>query len=143
MAYPTTLDPVSAQEWEFDKIDEREIAQGVSRLQSTHQRDKLVQAAATPAGAGTVTPDCSAGLVVPITMPAGNITIAAPTNARAGDILQFLITQDGVGSRTVTWDAAFKKAALTLTTTASATDSISFRFDGTNWNETGRALAIS
>lgn len=47
------------------------------------------------------------------------------------------MVQDGTGSRTVTWPASVKwpdSTAPTLTTTAGATDLITFYFDGTNYH---------
>jgi hypothetical protein len=96
----------------------------------------------SPAATGTVTPDLSFGPVWLIQMPAGNITIANPINAYLGDMLTLVILQDSIGARTVTWGSSYKKL-VTLTITANARDSVTFRFDGTNWNQMGAgALAL-
>ena len=95
----------------------------------------------TPAAAGTVTPDLSQGSAWIIQMPAGNITVANPINAFPGDDLNLIVIQDGVGTRLVTWGSAYKKL-LTLSTLANSRDSVIFKFDGTNWNQVGSALAI-
>lgn len=138
--YPATLDNLIVQD-----VDNPDVVNSVNTMQAVHQRDKTVLAVQTPAAAGTVTPNMQLGSYWPIQMPAGNITIANPTNGQAGDILTLKITEDGVGTRTVTLGAAYKRAggAYTLTTTAGASDILSFRFDGTNWNEIGRAAAIA
>jgi hypothetical protein len=63
-----------------------------------------------------------------ITMPAGNITIAV-SNAAFGLKFNVYITQDGTGSRTVTWFTTIKwvgGTAPVLTTTASKRDAFSF-----------------
>ena len=68
------------------------------------------------------------GQVVDITI-AGNRTMAAPTNIVAKTLYLLRVTQDGTGSRTLTWNAAYKfggSGAPTLTTTASKTDWLSF-----------------
>lgn len=82
----------------------------------------------TPAAAGTATLDLALANRNLITMPAGNITIAL-SNAVVGQIFTIDITQDGVGTRTVTWFSTIRWAggsAPTLTTTASKRDSFIF-----------------
>ena len=88
----------------------------------------------TPAGAATATLDCSLADRHLITMPAGNITIAL-SNVTVGQYVQVEITQDGGGSRTVTWFTTIKWAggvAPTLTTTASKRDVLGFICTGTD-----------
>ena len=88
----------------------------------------------TPAGAGTATLDCSLANQHDITMPAGNITIAL-SNITLNQCIMVSITQDGTGSRTVTWFSTIRWAggsAPTLTTTASKRDVVGFRRTGTN-----------
>lgn len=102
---------------------------------------KLVSGA--PAAAGTFTPDLNQGEKFTVTMPAGNITMAAPVNGRTGHRLEISIVQDATGSRLVTWNAVYKfagAASPTLTTTASRKDTFVFRFNGTNWEEVSRTL---
>jgi hypothetical protein len=81
-----------------------------------------------PAPAGTATLDLSVSKRNTITMPAGNITVAL-SNVTVGDIFTIDITQDGTGSRTVTWFSTIRWAggsAPTLTTTASKRDTFGF-----------------
>ena len=76
---------------------------------------------------------------------AGNRTLNAPTNQQAGAFYSLAIIQDGTGSRTLTFNSAYKftgATAPTLTTTASAKDVIIFKSDGTNLLEVGRSLNI-
>lgn len=76
---------------------------------------------------------------------AGNRTLNAPTNQQAGAFYSLTIIQDGTGSRTLTFNSAYKFSAATaptLTTTASAKDMIIFKSDGTNLLEVGRSLNI-
>ena len=64
----------------------------------------------------------------------GNRTLAVK-NTRAGDRFILRLTQDGAGSRTVTWFSTIKWAggsAPTLTTTASKADVVGFLCTGTN-----------
>jgi hypothetical protein len=72
----------------------------------------------------------------------GNITVTLTAGKAPGDELTLELTQDGTGSRLVTWPSNFKKAGgtLTLTTTAAAIDVIKMRWDGTNWHEVSRSL---
>ena len=75
----------------------------------------------------------------------GNRTLNAPTNQQAGAFYSLAIIQDGTGSRTLTFNSAYKftgASAPTLTTTASAKDIIIFKSDGTNLLEVGRSLNI-
>tara|TARA_R110001599_G_scaffold142533_2_gene323199 strand:- start:1267 stop:2916 length:1650 start_codon:yes stop_codon:yes gene_type:complete len=74
-------------------------------------------------GATTYTPDFQEGNIVTVDL-SDNGTINAPTNSGKG-IYYFRVVQDAVGSRTVTWNAAYVWAggsAPTLTTTANKVD---------------------
>jgi hypothetical protein len=76
----------------------------------------------------------------------GNRTFNAPSNHAAGLVCVLTIIQDGTGSRTATFNSAYKFAngtAPTLTTTASARDILVFMSDGTNLREIGRSLNVS
>lgn len=56
------------------------------------------------------------------------------SNGKAGHTYSLVITQDGTGSRTVTWPSSVKWAggsAPTLTSTAGKSDRITLYFDGT------------
>ena len=75
----------------------------------------------------------------------GNRTLNAPTNQQAGAFYSLAIIQDGTGSRTLTFNSAYKftgATAPTLSTDASAKDIIIFKSDGTNLLEVGRSLNI-
>lgn len=88
----------------------------------------------TPSAAGTATLDLSLSNQHYITMPAGNITVAL-SNATNNQIFIVSITQDGTGSRTVTWFTTIRWAggsAPTLTTTASKRDVFGFIRTGSN-----------
>jgi hypothetical protein len=79
---------------------------------------------------------------------AGNRTLSAPsgTTPIAGQFISLLIIQDGTGSRTITWNAAYEFAAdtaPTLTATASLGDLFTFRYNGAKWLEVGRNLALT
>jgi hypothetical protein len=66
---------------------------------------------------------------------AGNRTLVFE-NPDADDFVLIRITQDGTGSRLITWPATVKWAggsAPTLTITANKSDQILFWFDGTNF----------
>ena len=92
----------------------------------------FTQSSATGAGGGTTQIDWDKGNKVAFTFGAGNetLTFNGPTNPAN---LLLTLTQDGTGSRTITWPANTSWAsgtAPTLTTTASATDLVSFYYDG-------------
>jgi hypothetical protein len=81
----------------------------------------------------TINWDVSLGRVATVTL-GGNRTMAAPTNLKVGTYILYVV-QDGTGSRTLTWNSAFKWTAAVappLTTTANARDIFSFVSDGTN-----------
>ena len=78
--------------------------------------------------------DMAAGLHHSVTL-GGNRAFAAPTNQVVGQSGSIFITQDGTGSRTASWNAAFKWAggtAPTLTTTAAAVDRIDYLIKASN-----------
>jgi hypothetical protein len=72
----------------------------------------------------------------------GNITVTLTAGIAVGDTLNLALTQDGTGSRTITWPGNFKKAGGTLTasTSAGAVDDIYMTWDGSNWREVSRSL---
>ena len=72
---------------------------------------------------------------------AGNRTIGAASGGVTGQFISLLIIQDGTGSRTMTWNAAYEfkdDTAPTLTTTAAKGDLFVFRYNGSKWLEVGR-----
>ena len=76
----------------------------------------------------------------------GNRTLNAATGAQAGQFVSLLIIQDGTGSRTVTFNAAYEfkdDTAPTLTTTASKGDLFVFRYNGSKFLEVGRNLNLT
>ena len=102
----------------------------------THKSFPIIQTVQTsaPAAGGTATLDLSAGNYQAVTMPAGNVTLAI-SNGTAGQCFAVEITQDGVGSRTVTWFSTIRWAdgsAPTLTTTLNKKDTFSFVVTGSN-----------
>jgi hypothetical protein len=81
----------------------------------------------------TINWDTSLGSVATVTL-GGSRTMAAPTNLKIGSYVLHVI-QDGVGNRTITWNAIFKwpaGVAPVLTTTGNRRDLFSFVCDGTN-----------
>ena len=92
-----------------------------------HQRNPTAQTYA-PSASGTATLDISLGDEHRITMPAGNITIAVSNDTNAQRFI-VSITQDSVGSRTVTWFSTIRWSdgtTPTLTTTANKRDTFGF-----------------
>ena len=77
---------------------------------------------------------------------AGNRTITVSNNLGTGQYISVLVIQDGTGSRTLTWNAAYEfkdDTAPTLTTTASKGDLFTFRYNGAKWLEVGRNQNLS
>ena len=76
----------------------------------------------------------------------GNRTLGSASSGVTGEFISLLVIQDGTGSRTVTWNAAYEFAsdtAPTLTTTANLGDLFVFRYNGSKWLEVGRNLALT
>jgi len=72
---------------------------------------------------------------------AGNRTLSSATGGVTGQFISILVIQDGTGSRTITWNAAYEfkdDTAPTLTTTAAKGDIFVFRYNGSKWLEVGR-----
>ncbi len=102
-------------------------------------------AEATLTDASTVTWNAITQPVCKVTL-GGNRTIGAASGGVAGAFISILVIQDGTGSRTVSWNAAYEFAedtAPTLTTTASKGDLFVFRYNGSKWLEVGRNLALT
>jgi len=100
---------------------------------------------ATLTDQATIAWDVSTSSVAKVTL-GGNRTLAAATNAQTGQFVSLLIIQDGTGSRTVTFNAAYEfteDTAPTLTTTASKGDLFVFRYNGSKFLEVGRNLNLT
>lgn len=85
--------------------------------------------------AATIATDASLSNTFLVTL-GGNRTLGNPTNLQNGQILNWLVTQDGTGSRTLAYGSLFRWAggvAPTLSTAANARDHISAQyFSGPN-----------
>jgi hypothetical protein len=93
----------------------------------------------------TISWDASTDPVAKVTL-GGNRTLGDASNGQAGQFVSLLVIQDGTGSRTLTWNAAYEFAsdtAPTLTTTASQGDLFVFRYNGSKWLEVGRNLNLA
>ena len=100
---------------------------------------------ATLTDASTVTINAVTQSVSKVTL-GGNRTIGLASGGVSGAFISILVIQDGTGSRTVTWNAAYEFAAdtaPTLTTTANLGDLFVFRYNGAKWLEVGRNLALT
>lgn len=89
----------------------------------------------------TITPNFSSGNIFTVTLT-GNATLANPSSLAAGQCGQIFITQDGTGSRTLSYGSQWKfpgGTAPTLTTTANATDILSF----CSWSTTQIAAQLT
>ena len=99
---------------------------------------------ATLTDASTVTWNSLTQSVAKVTL-GGNRTMGLASGGVTGAFISLLVIQDGTGSRTITWNAAYEFAAdtaPTLTTTANLGDLFVFRYNGAKWLETGRNLAL-
>ena len=106
---------------------------------------KLNYAETTLTDGSSITWDASTQDVAKVTL-AGNRTLGSASNGTTGQFISLLIIQDGTGSRTLTWNAAYEFAsdeAPTLTTTANLGDVFVFRYNGSKWLEVGRNQALT
>jgi hypothetical protein len=89
--------------------------------------------------AASITPDPYVGGTAFVGSLTGGLTVNAPAQGHVGSVLTLVLPQDGTGGRTVTLNAVYKSTAA-IPTTASTTTTVAFRYDGTNWLETSRAV---
>ena len=102
-------------------------------------------AEATLTDASTISWNAITQPVAKVTLGA-NRTLGAASGGVAGAFVSLLIIQDGTGSRTVSFNAAYEfkdDTAPTLTTTASKGDLFVFRYNGSKWLEVGRNLNLT
>ena len=102
-------------------------------------------AEATLTDASTISWNAIPQPVAKVTLGA-NRSLGAASGGVAGAFISLLIIQDGTGSRTVSFNAAYEFAedtAPTLTTTASKGDLFVFRYNGSKWLEVGRNLNLT
>ena len=101
---------------------------------ASHSQEELLVISMHLSDGASITIDMAAGLHHSVTL-GGNRAFAAPTNQAVGQSGSIFITQDGTGSRTASWNAAFKWAggtAPTLTTTAAAVDRVDYLIKASN-----------
>ena len=95
---------------------------------------------ATLTDASTISWDVGTSPVAKVTIT-DNRTLGAGTNPQTGQFVSLLVIQDGTGSRTLSFNAAYEfkgYTAPTLTTTASKGDLFVFRYNGAKFLEVGR-----
>ena len=106
---------------------------------------KLNYSETTLTDGATITWNAETQDVAKVTL-AGNRTLSSATSGTTGQFISLLIIQDGTGSRTLTWNAAYEFAsdtAPTLTTTANLGDVFVFRYNGSKWLEVGRNQTLT
>ena len=99
----------------------------------------------TLSDASTISWDAATDPVAKVTLGA-NRTLGSASNGATGQFISLLVIQDGTGSRTLSWNAAYEfkeDTAPTLTTTASKGDLFVFRYNGSKWLEVGRNQALT
>jgi hypothetical protein len=92
----------------------------------------FVQAVVALTDAATIATDASLGNTFTVTL-GGNRTLGAPTNPVSGQKIIYRVTQDGTGSRTLSYNAVFRFStdvpSPTLSTAAGATDYLGFQYN--------------
>lgn len=128
-----------------DTDDQIDIRAGGTDIASFKTANLLLNVGAynaesTLTDGATISWDASTDPVAKVTL-GGNRTLNSASNGQAGQFVSLLLIQDGTGSRTLTWAAAYEfkdDTAPTLTTTASKGDLFVFRYNGSKWLEVGR-----
>ena len=119
----------------FLRSDAADSGTGLLTLSGGLALSGSVGAAITAASDGsTITLDLGANTHQSVTL-GGNRTFAAPSNQTVGQSGSIFITQDGTGSRTASFNSAFKfvgGTAPTLSTAASAVDRIDYVIKSSN-----------
>ena len=119
----------------FLRADTADSGTGLLTLSGGLALSGKVGAAITAASDGsTITLDLGANTHQSVTL-GGNRTFAAPSNQTVGQSGSIFITQDGTGSRTASFNSAFKfvgGTAPTLSTAASAVDRIDYIIKSSN-----------
>lgn len=101
---------------------------------ATHTVGKATEMETLSISTATVTPNCNLSNVFYVSLTE-NITIAAPTNPRSGQVINIILQQDATGGRTVTFNSIFTFSGggePTATTTALAVDMVSCQYDSVN-----------
>jgi hypothetical protein len=87
--------------------------------------------------AATIATDASSGSNFQVTLTASGHTVGVPTNPFTSQRATWTIIQDGTGGRTLLWNAVFKVSWSDAGNTLGKRSSVSFIYDGTNWNQDG------
>ena len=128
-----TLDSIDSSQ--FLRSDTADSGSGLLTLSGGLALSGKVGAAITAASDGsTITLDLGANTHQSVTL-GRNRTFAAPSNQTVGQSGSIFITQDGTGSRTASFNSAFKfvgGTAPTLSTAASAVDRIDYVIKSSN-----------
>jgi len=147
-ALTTTNSNVTALDAAAEKIASRAAAAVIqSNSQDAHVATNGAWsslAIVTITDGATITPDMSTFINAQVTL-GGNRTIAAPTNTKVGQSGTIYFIQDGTGSRTATFNSAYKFSGglKTLTTTASAVDSVHYKVRSSTYIECSLVKAPS
>lgn len=96
------------------------------------------------AAAASLTLDANLYNHFSVTLSATAVTSSSISNGTTGQQVTITLVQDATGGRTFTWPTAckFAGAAAPSDTTASRKTAVTFSYDGTNWNEISRAVAV-
>ncbi len=110
----------------FIQTTARFLATIMLSLVNVFQRNQSVAPVITNNITGSYTPDASLTNNWEINQGAGNLTLANPTNLTAGMVLNFQITQDAVGGRTISLGNKFLFGGGTVPTWITTTGAVNF-----------------
>lgn len=131
--------PISKQST-YKRIEKNNFSNFALTAGGEKQVEKTPYAQGNITGATTL--DVGNSEIIAATLT-GNVTATLSDGHYVGQELTLILTQDGTGSRVITWPGNAKFVISgngVLTTTVAAVDVFTFLWDGTNWREIARAL---
>lgn len=129
--YPTAVDSLPTA-----SVDNPDVSIALTKVEET-ERPRYVEQ--KPAFAAEVTPDPRNGEVINVGTLTGAITIANPPAAAklVGRKITLKFTQDGTGTRAVTFGTEYTVSATAVSTTASKVSTVVVQWDGVKWTQVG------
>jgi hypothetical protein len=120
---------------------------GLFEVINTFKADKAIvksRVTSVLSSNGSVSLDTSSGVFFEITLQANATSTAFSTPVSSGQEITVTFIQDAVGGHTYAWPvlAKFAGGSAPSDTTANRRTSVTFIYDGSNWYETARAVAV-
>jgi len=129
--YPTTVDALPTA-----SVDNPDVSIAVTKVEEVEKPKYTEQ---KPAFAAEITPDPRNGEVINVGTLTGAIEVKNPPAAAklVGRQIKLKFTQDGTGTRAVTFGTEYKVSATAVSTTASKVSTVVVEWDGAAWTQVG------